>query len=53
MIVSCVFGPDNNFSVKNCYYALNFGGVFLCKQLGNLELLALKKMQDLCRADPS
>jgi hypothetical protein len=21
------FGPDKKFSIKNCYYALNFGGV--------------------------
>jgi hypothetical protein len=25
------FGPDKNFSVKNCYYALNFGGI-LCAE---------------------
>jgi hypothetical protein len=37
------FGPDNNFLVKNCYYALNFGGV-LC--VGNQKIwssLAHKK----------
>jgi hypothetical protein len=37
------FGPDKNFLVKNCYYALNFGGV-LCA--GNQEIwssLAPKK----------
>jgi hypothetical protein len=29
------FGPDKNFSVKSCYYALNFGGT-LCA--GNQEI---------------
>jgi hypothetical protein len=37
------FGPDKSFSVKNCYYALNFGGV---SYAGNQEIwnsLAPKK----------
>jgi hypothetical protein len=29
------FGPNKNFSVKNCYYALNFGGVSC---VGNREI---------------
>jgi hypothetical protein len=40
------FGPDKKFSVKSCYYAMNFGGT-ICT--GNSEVWsswAPKKMQD-------
>jgi hypothetical protein len=42
-----IFGPHKTFSVKACYYAMNYGGVTV---LGNSEIwnsLALKKCKNL------
>jgi hypothetical protein len=40
------FGPDKNFSVKSCYYALNFGGVLCAGNQKKWNSFAPKKCKN-------